>query len=102
MKLSYVNYNIRQGEAKLHLLKLTSVYHHLPRVSPKQLCASAHSGYFLVGVYLEIDYRKDLLKEKTIKAVAENFSLIVSCFYFQKKVFSKFEIQIVKTSQPKK
>ena len=42
VKLSYVHYNIRQGEAKLHILKLTSLFHHLPRVGPKQLCAWAH------------------------------------------------------------
>ena len=36
-----------QGEAKLHILdfKTTwSEFHHLPRVSPKQLCALAHLG----------------------------------------------------------
>ena len=41
-ELSYVHYNIRQGEANLRTLKLTSVFHHLPRVGPKQLCALAH------------------------------------------------------------
>ena len=39
-----VHYNIRRGEAKLHILKLTSVFHHLPRVGPKQLCDLAHLG----------------------------------------------------------
>ena len=46
--------SIREGEAELHtfsskhseanirMLKLTSVFHHLPRVGPKQLCALAH------------------------------------------------------------
>ena len=53
VKLSYVNYNTSQGEAKLRILKLTSVVHHLSRVGPKQLCASTpriyqQSGYFLV------------------------------------------------------
>ena len=43
-KPSYVHYIIRQGEAKLHILELTSVFHHLPSVSPKQLCALAHLG----------------------------------------------------------
>ena len=31
-----------QGEAKLRIYNLKQ--HHLPRVSPKQLCASAHLG----------------------------------------------------------
>ena len=34
--------NIRQGKAKPRLLKLILVFHHLPRVSPMQLCALAH------------------------------------------------------------
>ena len=33
---------IRWVEAKLYLLKLNSVFHHHPSVSPKQFCASAH------------------------------------------------------------
>ena len=40
-KLSKIHYDIRGGEAKLRMLKLASVFHHLPSVSPKQLCASA-------------------------------------------------------------
>ena len=44
VKLSYVNYNIRQGTAELRLLQLNLVFHHLPSVSPKQLCALAHLG----------------------------------------------------------
>ena len=43
-KPSYVQYIIRQGKAKLRILKLTSVFHHLPCVNPKQLCASAFVG----------------------------------------------------------
>ena len=43
-KPSYVQYIIRQGEAKLRILELTSVFHHLPSVGPKQLCALAHLG----------------------------------------------------------
>ena len=43
-ELSYVHYNIRQGEANLRTLKLISVIHHLPIVDSKQLCASAHLG----------------------------------------------------------
>ena len=43
-KLSYVQYIIRQGEAKLHILEFTSSFHHLPSVGPKQLCALAHLG----------------------------------------------------------
>ena len=41
-KLSYVQYIIMQGEAELRILELTSVFHHLPNVGPKQLCALAH------------------------------------------------------------
>ena len=42
VKLSHVHYIIRQGKAELCILELTSVFHHLPIVSPKQLCESAH------------------------------------------------------------
>ena len=38
-KASYVHDNTRGGKAKLGLSKLTSVFHHLPRVGPKQLSA---------------------------------------------------------------
>ena len=41
-KPSYAQYIIRRGEAKLHILELTSVFHHLPSVGPKKLCALAH------------------------------------------------------------
>ena len=44
VKLSAVHYNIRRGEAKLRIFKLTSVFHYLTRVGPKQLCALAHLG----------------------------------------------------------
>ena len=43
-KLSYIHYNIRREEAKQRILKLASVFHHLPSVGPKQLCALAHLG----------------------------------------------------------
>ena len=43
-KPSHVQYIIRQGEAELHILELTLVFHHLFSVGPKQLCASAHLG----------------------------------------------------------
>ena len=43
-KLSYTHYNIRREEAKIRILKLASVFHHLPSVGPKQLCALAHLG----------------------------------------------------------
>ena len=36
--------NIRQGKAKPRLLKLILVFHHLPSVGSKQLCALAHLG----------------------------------------------------------
>ena len=50
-KLSYVQYIIWQGEAKLRILELTSVFHPLPSVGPKQLCALAHLGCnFLVSL----------------------------------------------------
>ena len=35
---------MRQGKAKLHVLKPTSVFHHIPSVGPKQLCVLAHLG----------------------------------------------------------
>ena len=38
-KLSYVHYIIRQGEAKLRILGLTSVFYHLLIEGPKQLYA---------------------------------------------------------------
>ena len=40
--LSYTQYIIRQGEAKLCILELTSVFYHFPSANPKQLCALAH------------------------------------------------------------
>ena len=43
-KPSYVQYIIGQGEAELRILELTSVFHHLPSVGPKQLRALAHLG----------------------------------------------------------
>ena len=50
-KPSYVKYIIRQGEAKLRILELTSVFHHLP--SQAIVCVSTpkmhpQSGSFLV------------------------------------------------------
>ena len=44
VKLSYVHYIIKQNEAKLYILELTSVFHHIPSVGPKQLCGVAHLG----------------------------------------------------------
>ena len=61
---------MRQGEAKLHILKLTQIFHHLPSVSPKQLCALAHLGcirevgtskYFLVFLIPYV-YRNSIMK----------------------------------------
>ena len=43
-KPSCVQYIIRQSEAKLRIFELTLVFHHLPSVGPKQLCALAHLG----------------------------------------------------------
>ena len=43
-KPSHVQYIIKQGEAKLCIVELTSVFHYLPSVDPKQLCALAHLG----------------------------------------------------------
>ena len=43
-KLSYIHYNIRREEAKQCIIKVASVFHHLPSVGPKQLCALAHLG----------------------------------------------------------
>ena len=41
---TYSKYIIRYGEAKLLILELTSVFHHLPSVGPKQFCALVHLG----------------------------------------------------------
>ena len=43
-KVKYIHFNIRREEAKLRILKLASVFHHLPSFGPKQLCALAHLG----------------------------------------------------------
>ena len=43
-KQSHVKYIIRQGEARLCILELTSEYCHLSSVGLKQLCALAHLG----------------------------------------------------------
>ena len=43
-KPSYIHYDIRREEVKQSILKLASVFHHLPSVGPKQLCALAHLG----------------------------------------------------------
>ena len=43
-KPSYAHDNIRQGKAKLRLPKITSVFHHLPSIGPKQLFVLAHLG----------------------------------------------------------
>ena len=45
VKPSYIQYIIRQGEAELRILELTSVFHHHPSVGPKQLCALPHLAY---------------------------------------------------------
>ena len=45
VKLRSVHDDTGKGKAKLCMLKLTSKFHHLPRVGPKQLCALAHLGY---------------------------------------------------------
>ena len=41
---SYVHYNIRGEEAKLKILKLASVFHHLPSFGPEKLRTLAHLG----------------------------------------------------------
>ena len=42
--LRYVDYNIRHWKAKPKISKLNPVFHNLPSINPKQLCASAHLG----------------------------------------------------------
>ena len=42
--MSYLHYIIRQGEAKVRVLELASVFHHLPSVGPKQLCDLSQLG----------------------------------------------------------
>ena len=44
MQPNYVHYIVMHVEAMLGIQKLISVFHHLPNVSPKQLCALAHLG----------------------------------------------------------
>ena len=46
-KLSYIYEDVMRGEAKLCLSMLTPVFHHLPRIGPKQLCVSSQLGYVL-------------------------------------------------------
>ena len=43
-KQRYVKYILRQGKAELHILELTSMFHHLPSVCPELLCAIGHLG----------------------------------------------------------
>ena len=38
------SFNSKQSEANPCMLKLSLVFHHLPRVSPKQLCVLADLG----------------------------------------------------------
>ena len=42
VKIHSLQYSARQSRAAY--IKLTSVFHHLPSVGPKQLCALAHLG----------------------------------------------------------
>ena len=42
--LCHAQYIIRQGKAELLILELTSMFHHLLSVGPKQLCALAPKG----------------------------------------------------------
>ena len=41
-KPSHLHYIVKRGKAKLCILELTAVFHHLPSVGPKQLCALTH------------------------------------------------------------
>ena len=47
-KASYIHYDFRREEAKLCTLKLASVFHQLPSVSPKQFRTWAHLGCNLI------------------------------------------------------
>ena len=56
-KSSYVQYINRLGEAKLRILELTLMFHHLPSAGPMQLCVSTQrmyprSEYFLHPVLM--------------------------------------------------
>ena len=82
--MSYIHYIIiRQGKAKLCcILKLTSVFHHFPSVSPKQLCALAHRGYFrLVIIHILFEA---LLSWLTLPSYKMLFSRI--CISFSLKM----------------
>ena len=44
IRASYIHHIIRQGKAELRISDPISVFHHLPSVGPKQLCALAQLG----------------------------------------------------------
>ena len=44
-KVRYLHFDIRREEAKLRILKIASVFHHLSSFGPKQLSALVHLGY---------------------------------------------------------
>ena len=56
--------SMRRDEAKLHIQKVISVFHHLPRFVPKQLCALAHLGikhFSLVNKWCQLQLKCCLL-----------------------------------------
>lgn len=71
VKLSSEHYNINQGEANLRILKLTSMFYHLPRVGSKQLCALAHLGYTR-----EVGTSQQYIKEPLMKTFLSLFNFL--------------------------
>ena len=60
---SYAHYVIAQGEVKLGILKLTSMFHHLLRISPKHLCVLASLGCTCkVGISCSFNKAKETIQ----------------------------------------
>ena len=60
-KLRFVHYYIERGSVGLQILKLTSVFHHLPSVHSKQLCALALLGHTTKQVLPSYVYKQNSL-----------------------------------------
>ena len=66
------------GEAKLRILKLTLVFHHLPRLGPKQLCALAHLRC-TYKVVLPSKYNSDFEVGEDVLDIATSSSKLLCC-----------------------
>ena len=74
----YTYYIIRQGKAKLQTSKLTSVFHHLPSVTPKQLCALAHLGCTCTGGTYEYSTKEENTFDNDLTCSSENFEAVLN------------------------